>query len=346
MRAVELVQPGLLEMKEVERPRLTRPDEVLIQVKTVGVCGSEVHAFEGTHPFRAAPCVLGHEMAGVVVDLGSEAAARSSFRPGDRVLVDPQWTCGECAFCRAGDINLCPSKRVLGTQSWPGAFGEWITAPVESVFALPENLSFAQGSLVEPLSVGVHVCRLAEVGPGTSVAVLGSGSIGGMVSAAARARGAGPVLAVDIRQHCVDAARERMGATHDLLLPNPEFLAQARAVTGGRGFDVAVIAADEPALVDAALDIIRKRGKIVLVALLTAAPLQFMGFKVIASEAAIIGSTMASAADVREAISLAASGRVDVTGILTHCLPIEQAQQAMHLAESKDDGAIKVVMSF
>lgn len=343
MRAAYLESVGKLVMKDAPMPEITRPDEALIQVKMVGVCGSEVHAFHGTHPFRKAPAILGHEMSGVVAAVGS---AVTGLKPGDRVLVDPQWTCGKCEYCQRGDINLCPSKRVLGTQAWPGAFGEFITAPQESVFSLPDSLTFEQGCLIEPLTVGVHVARRSGIGPGTAVAVLGSGSIGGMVAASARAFGAGPVVAADIRQHCLDAARERMGATHDFLLPNPGFADQVKALTGGQGVDVAIVAADEPALVDLSLDIIRRRGTIVLVALLTEAPLEFMGFKVISKEAHIIGSTMANAQDVRDSIELAASGRVDVSGIATHHLPIEAAQRGMELAHSKEDGAIKVILDY
>jgi L-iditol 2-dehydrogenase len=249
-------------------------------------------------------------------------------------------------FCLRGDVNLCPSKRVLGTQSWPGAFGEYVTAPQESVFPLPENLYFEQGSLIEPLTVAVHVAHRAGIGPEKSVAVLGSGSIGGMVSGTARALGAGPVIAADIRPHCLDAARERMGATHDFLLPNPHFTDEVMALTGGQGVDVAVITADEPALVNLALDLVRRRGTIVLVALLTEAPMQFMGYKVIAKEAHIIGSTMANHHDVREALALTASGRVDVSGIVTHHLPIEEAPRGMELARTKADGAIKVILDY
>ena len=343
MRAAYLESTGQLVMKDVEKPRITRPDEVLIQVKQVGICGSEVHAFQGTHPFRHAPVILGHEMAGVVAEVG---AAVTHFQPGDRVVVDPQIPCGECEYCKRGDINLCPSKKVLGTQAWTGAFGEYITAPQAATFALPEQLSFSQGSLIEPLTVAVHVAHRAGIGPGTSVVTLGTGSIGGMMCATARALGAGPVIAADIRQHCLDAARERMGATHDFLLPDPNFASQVLELTGGEGADVVVIAADEPALVNLALDIIKRRGTIVLVALLTEDPLEFMGFQVIRKEVHLIGSTMANVADVEEALELVASGRVDVTGILTHHLPIEQVQAGMEMARSKTDGAIKVVLDF
>lgn len=343
MRAAYLESVHHLAVAEVDRPVIQNAGDVLIQVKSVGVCGSEVHAFEGTHPFRKAPVILGHEMSGVVVAAGPAA---SDFQPGDRVIVDPQWTCGECEYCRAGDINLCPSKRVLGTQSWPGAFGEYLIAPHESVFHLPDELTFEQGSLVEPLTVAVHVARRAGIRPGHSVAILGSGSIGGMMAAAARVYGADPVIVADIRPHCLDAARERMGATHDFLLPDDGFVEKVRALTGGQGVDLAVVAADDVKLVDTALDLVKRRGTVALVALLTHEPVQFMAFKMIGKETSLIGSTMANAADVREAIELARTGQVDVSGIVTHHLPIESVQRGMELAATKEDEAIKVLLHF
>jgi L-iditol 2-dehydrogenase len=343
MRAAFLEAEGRLVMIEAKRPSIQSPDQVLIQVKTVGMCGSEVHAFQGTHPFRKAPVILGHEMAGDVVSVGETVA---DFEPGDRVVVDPQWTCGECTYCRAGDINLCPSKKVLGTTSWPGAFGEYVVTPEEAVFPLPDNLSYAQGSLIEPLTIGVHVARRADLKEGESVAILGSGSIGGMVSGVCHAHGTAPIIAADIRQHCLDAARERMGATHDFLLPDERFVDQVKALTGGEGVDVTFITADDASLVNLAVDMTKRRGRIVLVALLTEVPLEFMALPVIGKELQIIGSSMSNNDDVREAIELAASGRVDAEGILTHVLPIEEAQRGMELAHTKDDGAIKVVLSF
>ena len=113
MRAAFLETEGHLVMIDAQMPTIQSSDQILIKVKTVGICGSEVHAFRGSHPFRKAPVILGHEMAGDIVSVGESVL---NFKTGDRVIVDPQWACGECAYCRAGDINLCPSKRMLGTS--------------------------------------------------------------------------------------------------------------------------------------------------------------------------------------------------------------------------------------
>jgi L-iditol 2-dehydrogenase len=342
MRAAYLKTEGHVVMAEVETPTIQNPDEVLIQVRTVGVCGSEVHAFQGTHPFRKAPVVLGHEVAGVISSVGE---AVDDLKTGDRVIVDPQWTCGECDYCLSGEINLCPSKKVLGTAPWPGGFGEYIVVPEEAVFHLPDHLSFVQGSLIEPLTVAVHVVRRTGLKAGQSAAILGTGSIGGMVSGVCHALGAAPIIAVDIRQHCLDAARERLGATHDLLLPDDGLVDQVKALTGGEGVDVVFITADDASLVNLAIEMAKRRGHIALVALVTKAPLQFMAYSIISRELHIVGSVMSDNDDVQVAIELAASGRVDVEGILTHVLPLEEAQRGMELAQSKADGAIKVVLS-
>jgi 2-desacetyl-2-hydroxyethyl bacteriochlorophyllide A dehydrogenase len=343
MRAAFLETERRLVLTEVPMPGIQSDDQVLIQVKTVGVCGSEVHAFHGTHPYRKAPVILGHEAAGDVLSLGE---AVTGFHAGDRVIVDPQWTCGQCTYCRAGDVNLCPSKKVLGTSAWPGAFGEYIVAPERSVFHLPHNLSYAQGSLIEPLTVAVHVARQANLVAGESVAILGTGSVGGLLAGVCRVLGVGPIITADIQQHCLDAARERLGATHDFLLPDDDLVDAIKALTGGEGVDVVFVTADDPALVGRGVQMAKRRGRIVLVALLTTSPLQLTAYEIIGKELHILGSSMSNHDDVRKAIELAASGQVDVEAIATHLLPIEDAQWGVELADTKADGAIKVILSF
>lgn len=343
MRAALLQTSGHMVMTEAPMPTIQGADEVLIHIKTVGVCGSEIHAFHGTHPYRIAPVVLGHEVAGDVIAVGE---AVSDLEVGDRVVVDPQWTCGECNYCRTGYINHCPNKKVLGTPAWPGGFGEYIVAQEKAVFHLPDDLSYKQGSLIEPLTVGIHVVKLANLAAGESVAILGTGSIGGLLSGVCRSYGAGPIIVADIRQHCLDAARERLGATHDFLLPDDSFADKVKELTGGEGVDVAFITADDVSLVNQAIELTKPLGQIVLVALLRDAPLELMAYDIIGKELRIIGSTMTHHADMQEAIELAASGQVDVEAIATHVLPIEDAQRGMELVDTKDDGAIKVTLTY
>jgi len=343
MRAALMDNNHRLKMIEAAPPSIQEAGQVLVKVKVVGICGSEVHAMHGTHPTRIPPVILGHEIAGDVVAVGEQV---TDFKLGDRVIVDPQWTCGECAYCRAGQINFCPTKKVLGTQKWPGAFGEIVVAPQRSVFALPENLTYKQGAMVEPLSVDVHVAKKARLQPGESGVILGTGSIGGLLAGVCSAWGAGPIITADIHQHCLDAARERLGATHDFLLPDDNFVEDVKEITGGRGADVIFITADDEKLVNTAMELAANKGRIVLVALLREALLQLTAYDIIAKELEIIGSTMVHHQDVQDAINLAASGQVNVMGIVTHHLPIEEAQRGMELVDTKADKAIKVILSF
>jgi len=343
MRAALLRAVGDLVVTEAKRPAMAYPDEAFVQVKAVGICGSEVHAYRGTHPFRKAPAVLGHEVAGIVAEVGPSV---TEFAPGDRVFVDPQRTCGSCAYCQAGQINLCPQKAVLGTPEWPGAFGEYIVAPSKALFHLPDHLSFVQGALVEPLTVAVHVARRAQVRAGEGIAVLGAGSIGCLLIGVCRALGAGPMVAVDIRPHPLEVARTRLGATHTVLLPQDDLEACVESATGGKGLDAVFCTADEPDLAMRGSELLRRRGRLLIVALMTQAPIMLEAYRVLSQELQVIGSTMSVHDDVRYAIELAASGAVDVSAIATHVLPIEEAPHAMELAATKGEGAIKVVLTF
>ena len=178
------------------------------------------------------------------------------------------------------------------------------------------------------------------------MAILGTGSIGGLLAGVCRVQGAGPIITADIHQHCLDAARERLGATHDFLLPDENLVDEVKGLTAGEGVDVVFITADDVSLVSRGVEMAKRRGRIVLVALLTYAPLQLTAYEIIGKELHIVGCIMSNHEDVRRAIELAASGQVDIEGILTHVLPIEEAQRGMELAGTKEDGAIKVILSF
>lgn len=343
MKAALLDHPHSLILTNLDPPEISSPDQVLIRVEAVGICGSEVHAFEGTHPIRVAPVVLGHEMAGVIVEHGAKV---SGFEIGDRVVVDPQWSCGDCRYCREGTINLCTSKRVLGTAEWSGAFGEFIIAPEKAIFALPDDLTFIQGAMLEPLTIAVHVARRAGIKRGDAVAVLGTGSIGNFVAGVCHANGAGTIIVADIHQHCMDTAIARLGANLDIRLPDDQLVEKVMDATQGAGVDAVFIAADDPTLVNQALRMVGGGGTIVLVALLNEEPLSFKAYPLIGKEINLIGSNMGRHEDVEDAIRLALDGEVDLDCIVTHVLPIEKAQAGLLRVRDKTDAAIKAVLTF
>jgi L-iditol 2-dehydrogenase len=340
LKAAVLEAVGKLAIREVERPQLDRPGWALIKVRAVGICGSEIHAFQGTHPFRKPPSILGHEVTGDIVELGSEV---TGFAVGDRVFVDPQWTCGTCAYCTSGRHNLCPDKVVLGTTRWVGGLGEYILAPAPALYALPDHVSYVEGTVIEPLAVGVHMVERAQVAAGEAVAVLGAGTIGMMVSAVARVRGATPVIAVDLQPHCLEVAQAHMGATHALLGSEGLLAERVLEITGRRGADATFLTVGVPALLDTAIEMAACEGRIFFVALFNQ-PVQLAPNDLLDKHLTLLASTMYNAREIQSAVDLVADGLVKAAAIVTHVLPLEEAQRAFDLAASKQEGAIKVVI--
>ncbi len=185
MKAALVTDVEKVSIEEIERP-IIKDDEVLIKVKTVGVCGSDLHLFRGTHAFRKPPAILGHEIAGEVVEIGKRVR---NLKVGDRVTVEPQYGCGECEFCRQGLINLCTKKIVPGTAKWIGVFVEYFNAPEKTVYKLNDSVSYPMGTMIEPLAVAVRAFRRATVKEKDCVVKLGSGTIGLLCLIVARQMG-------------------------------------------------------------------------------------------------------------------------------------------------------------
>ncbi len=197
MKAAVLHGPGDIRMQRVSIPGIG-PDDVLIEVKTIGVCGSDVHYYVtgriGRYVVRE-PLILGHECSGEVVRIGQNVR---NVDIGDHVAIEPGVPCRRCRFCKSGRYNLCPDVRFLATPPINGAFAEYVASPCDFVYKLPENMTFAEGALIEPLAVGLHAAKRGQVVPGETVVILGAGTIGLMVLQAVKAYGATRIIAVDL----------------------------------------------------------------------------------------------------------------------------------------------------
>ena len=340
MKAALLEAIGKLRIIETTAPSLQSASDLLIEIGATGICGSEVHALKGTHPFRKPPSIMGHEVAGRVVEVGADVAG---FVPGDRVAVLPYRTCGDCRWCRAGDFQMCPSRIVLGTVDWPGGFGQVITAPAHCAYRLPDHVSFVEGALVETLAVGVRAVERAGIEPGESLAIIGTGPIGMAVSAAANKAQAAQIITVDRQQHCLDTAQRHLGATHGVLADGAATADKIRALTDGEGVDVVFLTVGVPALLQEALNAVNRHGRIMLVAMFDG-PLQFESFDVIHPELTLIGSTGYSAQNYETALDLVASGRVRAEAVVSHVLPLTDIVRGFELADTKADNAMKVML--
>jgi L-iditol 2-dehydrogenase len=195
--------PGKIEFREILRPKPS-VDEVLIQIKRIGVCGSDIHVYHGLHPYTSYPVVQGHEVAGLVSEVGGGV---TGFQPGDKVVFMPQVTCGECYPCRHGMYHICDNLKVMGFQT-NGAAQEYFPVKADHVLKLPENISLDHAALIEPISVAVHALARAGNVEGLKILVLGAGTIGNLVAQVAQASGAASVLVTDMSEYKLQKARD------------------------------------------------------------------------------------------------------------------------------------------
>lgn len=321
MRAALLTETRSLTIAEQDEPILSA-GEVLIESLVGGICGSDVHTYEGRHPFRTPPVVLGHETSGRVLAVGLGVDGLSG---GDLVTVEPQLSCRRCYACRAGSPHLCVAARRPGA-GWPGTFAERIVAPAEVVYRLPEGASAQDGALVEPTAVAVRAVRRARLEFGDTVVILGAGAIGCLIADAARAEGAEVLLVSDPQSFNRDFATA-LGA-HAAIDPRRESVVdRVVAATEGRGADAVFVACSaEDALLDGVAA--ARRGGVVVQVALHEAPLRFDATQAVLREVDVLSSLTYSSDDFTRALRLVASGVVSAERYATQRYAFEQAPDA------------------
>ncbi len=261
MKALLLSEYNRLELVDVPMPR-PGPDDVLVRVEACGICGSDVHGYDGGSGRRIPPIVMGHEAAGTVVTAGRDSGAQSpEFHNGQRVTFDSTIYCGECEYCRRGQVNLCNNRQVLGVSTpdfrRAGAFAEYVTVPKRLVYAFPDSLSFEHAAMVEPLAVAVHAVDLSDIAAGSTAVVVGAGTIGLLVLQAARLAGCAAVYVVDVDASRLDLAMQ-LGATETLNAKTTDVVAEIKRLTDGAGVDVALEAVGSTATIRTAVESVRK----------------------------------------------------------------------------------------
>ena len=333
-QASVLYAPHDIRTEERPMPR-PGPKEVLVEIKAVGVCGSDVHYYEhgriGPYVVRE-PLILGHEASGVVVGLGSEVTKHYN---GERVALEPGVPCGACRECRAGRYNLCPDVRFFATPPIDGAFTNFVTIHEDFAFALPDTLSDDAGALIEPLSVGVWASRKANLQGGEHVLVTGAGPIGLLAMQAALALGATTVTIADINPRRLEVAQQT-GATRALNVAE-EPLAQA-----GVEADVLIECTGNPQVVLDGIRTLRPAGRAIMVGMgpgdEVSVPMAFIQNREIT-----LTGTFRYANTYPTAIALAAAGRVNLEAIVSGHYGLGDAEQALQ-ASRRDPGSIKAMV--
>lgn len=342
MKAAVLYGVEDIRVEDLPEPKVEGKDDVLVRIKSVGVCGSDVHFY--THGrigdfVVERPLILGHESAGVVEEVGGGV---KDLKPGDRVALEPGIPCRRCEFCKAGRYNLCPDVRFFAAPPVDGTFAEYIVHPADLCFRLPDNVSLEEGAMVEPLSVGLHGAILGRVKPGDQVAVLGSGPIGLMSIQAAKAMGAGRVIGVDLYPFRLELAR-RLGADETINAEEDDTLEAILDLTKGRGVDIVFETAGAGITSQQAVEIARRGGTIVHIGLGSQEAVPTNIVKIIFKELTLQGVHRYANIYPR-AIELISSGAVDVKSMITSRYPLERVEEALREPIEKPDSTIKVMV--
>jgi L-iditol 2-dehydrogenase len=341
MKALLLTQYRHLELTEFPTPSVGN-DEVLIRVRACGICGSDIHGYDGSSGRRIPPLVMGHEASGTVEEVGRGVTA---FKPGDRVTFDSMVYCGKCYFCRQGRSNLCDNRNVVGVSCAEyrrhGAFAEYIAVPQHIVYRLPDALRFEDAALVESVSVAVHAVNRSPLRLGDTVVVVGTGMIGLLVVQTLRRAGAGRIFAVDIDDFRLQRACE-LGADEGFNSRTVDVAAEIAARNDGRGADLAFEVVGATAPLSTAIASVHNGGSVVLVGNLTQKtelPLQ----NVVTRELTLYG-TCGSCLEYPVCIDLMAKGHVQVQPMITAAAPLEDGPRWFERLYNHEPGLMKVIL--
>lgn len=344
MKAVTFYAPGDIRLEEIDEPDVA-PGQVKLRVRACSTCGTDVKISRSGHPNMSAPQVMGHEIAGEIVEVGSGV---TGWRPGDRVQVIAAIPDGTCPDCLAGHQAICPNQLSMGYQ-FPGGFAEYLIVPrevlaVDGLTRIPESLSFAEASLAEPLACVLNGQELARVGEGDTVVVIGSGPIGCLHVRLARARGASRIILIDLNA-------ERLAAAAALVKPDVTITTETEnpveavlAATDGRGADVVITAAASGAAQEQGLRMLARRGRLSLFGGLPkdAAQITVDANLVHYRELTLVGVNGSTPEHNKRALDLIATGAVAVADLITHRLPLDRVLDGIEIVARGE--AIKVTI--
>ncbi|MDY7078973.1 MAG: zinc-binding dehydrogenase [Chloroflexota bacterium] len=318
MKTVRLVKPGQpLEMQDIPTPQLG-PRDVLVRVKAAGICHSDVHYRAGVSPVHPLPLALGHEVAGVVEQVGPEITTHGV---GDRVCLHYMVICGDCIYCSQGSEQFCSSGQMLG-KNRDGGYAEYISIPARNAFLLPEEIPFEHGAIMMcSAATSFHALRKGRVGAGETVAVFGVGGLGMSAVQLARAFGALDVYAVDI-----NADKLKLAERFDAIPINgaeTDPVAEIKRLTNGRGVDVALELIGLPLTVRQAIESLAVFGRAVMVGLTDKTVAVDPYRELICREAELVGSADHLAHELPTLIELACRGTLDLSDVVTGSIPLD-----------------------
>lgn len=335
---------GDLRIEEIDMPTVG-PDQVLVKIRAVGVCGSDVHlCVHGAIGDLVNPVghINGHECAGEIAAVGENVKDRYV---GQRVAIEPGEGCGECFYCKSGKYNLCPHMDFMGhpNPEREGAYTEYTVCKAGYTYPIEDNVSFEEAAMVEPMAVAMQILKNSQVKAGDNIAILGAGTIGMCTLLAAQAFGCNKIFVTDITQYRVDAAK-KFGATMAINAETEDWKQIIKDATGGLGVDVAIDVAGCAEIYHDITEIVRRGGMVNFTAMTSDKYFEVNMFEVIDKELKI-SSVFRYDNVFEQALRLMAAGRVDMKKLITHKFPLEQINEAMRVADQKLDNCIKVCIT-
>ena len=339
MRQAIMTKPGEIQHREVLEPEALMPNEVLLKIQKIGVCGSDIHVYHGEHPATPYPVIQGHEYSAIVEDVGSEVI---TVKPGMRATARPQLVCGKCGPCKKGQYNACQVLKVQGFQA-PGVAQDYFVVPEDRVVVFPDTMTFDQGAMIEPASVGAHATNRATSIKGKNVVVAGAGTIGNLVAQFAKARGAKKVLVTDISDFRLNKALQcGIDAAHNVSKEPLEN--KLGEIFDGEGFQVGFEAAGVQATLDSLIANVEKGGDIVILGVFANNPTVNMYF-VGEHELNVFGSMMYRKEDYEEAVKLISNGAIKTTPLISKHFSFENYLEAYKYIENQGDKTMKVIIN-
>ncbi|MDU4959095.1 MAG: zinc-binding alcohol dehydrogenase family protein [Sporomusaceae bacterium] len=338
MKQLVTQKPHQLVMCEAPRPEIGQAGEVLVKVKAAGICGSDVHIYHGTSPVATYPRVMGHEVVGVVEQIGDGV---TKVKPGDHVIVDQVISCGHCYPCSIGRPNVCCHLQVRGVHV-DGGYREYMVVDETALHLLPQDLPFADAIMIEPLSIAFQAKDRAQITARDTVFILGAGALGKSLIKAVLLTGAKIIVADVVEERLAEAAE--LGAHHTVNSAKTDMIAAVRELTGGYGPTVSI---DGAGIVDSLAQLAEvtcNAGRVITMAFLEQ-PSPVAQFKITAKELDVRGSRL-QCHKFEEVIAAYRDKKIDLSGLVSHRIPFAEAQQAFDRIDARDTSIKKVALLF
>jgi L-iditol 2-dehydrogenase len=341
MKALLLSRYNELDLTDLPVP-VPGPGELQVKVAACGICGSDVHGYDGTSGRRIPPIVMGHEAAGIVTEVGSGV---KKFQPGDRITFDSTVYCGKCEFCLRGEVNLCSDRQVIGVSCADyrryGAFAEYVVVPEHISYHLPDALKFEEAAMLEAVSVALHGVRVSDMKGGETALVIGAGMIGLLTLQAAKAAGASKVLIADIDRSRLDRA-EKLGADQTLLLSGDALVQEVLRLTEGRGVDLVLEAVGREETIAASIASVRKGGTVTLIGNIQ--PRVTIPLQAVVSRQIRLQGSCASSGEYPQAMELLSNGKINVKSLITAVAPLADGPRWFERLHAGEQNLMKVVL--